>query len=68
MSEIKGQLLGVILVLIIFAAVSTTMGLVFSQSVNKVSEKYSGVTSSAETQLTPGPSAAGGAAFPGLSY
>lgn len=43
MSEIKGQLLGIILVLMVFAAVSATMVAVFSNLAGQVSSQVSDV-------------------------
>lgn len=37
MSEIKGQILGIVLVLMVFAAVATTLTGIFSGLTNKVS-------------------------------
>ncbi len=39
MSEIKGQLLGIILVLIVFGAISVTMVKVFKDTASSVSDK-----------------------------
>ena len=58
MSEIKGQLLGVILVLIIFGAVATTMGIVFTNSLNKVNSKYNETGQTSEGQFSSGAAAA----------
>ena len=43
MSEIKGQLLGIILTLMVFAAVSVTIAAVYRSSANKVSEKANNI-------------------------
>ena len=51
MSEIKGQLLGVILVLIIFGAVATTMGVVFKNSLSTVSTKYNDTIDTTEDSM-----------------
>ena len=39
MSEIKGQLLGILLVLVVFGAVSATLAGVFTKTANQISEK-----------------------------
>ena len=39
MSEIKGQLLGIVLVLIVFASVSLAVSGIFTNTVEKVTEK-----------------------------
>lgn len=39
MSEIKGQLLGIVLVLIVFASVSLAVSGIFANTVDKVTEK-----------------------------
>ena len=39
MSEIKGQLLGILLVLIVFGAVSVSMATVFSSTAAQIAEK-----------------------------
>lgn len=52
MSEIKGQILGVILVLMIFAVVATTMTGVFSSLSHTVTEKVNDMESAMPTSLT----------------
>lgn len=52
MSEIKGQLLGIILTLMVFAAVSVTIAAVYRTSANKVSEKANNIENGAQTELT----------------
>lgn len=61
MSEIKGQLLGIILVLVIFGAVATTMGMVFTNSLNKVNSKYNETVQIAESQVSTSAGAAAAA-------
>ena len=51
MSEIKGQLLGIIMVLIIFGAVSVTVATIFKDSRDKITEKSNDMTSGVETTL-----------------
>ena len=45
MSEIKGQILGVILVLMVFGAIATSMVGVFNNLENAVQEKTNDITS-----------------------
>lgn len=45
MSEIKGQLLGIVLVLMVFAAISASMVAVFSNLATKVENEVSEITS-----------------------
>jgi len=45
MSEIKGQLLGMILVLLLFGAVATAMWAIFDKSTKSISEKVDNETS-----------------------
>ena len=45
MSEIKGQILGIVLVLMIFAAIATTMTGIFTGLTNKVSGEVAEITS-----------------------
>lgn len=45
MSEIKGQLLGILLVLMVFAAVSGTMVTVFTNLGNSVASEVTEITS-----------------------
>lgn len=47
MSEIKGQLLGIILVLSIFATVSVAIGTAFSKMTTTVGNKVDSITSAA---------------------
>ena len=49
MSEIKGQLLGVILVLMIFAIVSGAMIAIFNNLSNKVSETVNEIVSTSSS-------------------
>ena len=53
MSEIKGQLLGIILTLMVFAAVSVTIAAVYRSSADKVTEKANNIENGAQTELTP---------------
>ena len=52
MSEIKGQLLGIILTLMVFAAVSVTVALVYKQSAAKVTERSVNIDDAIDTALT----------------
>ena len=65
MSEIKGQLLGIILTLMVFGAVSVTVAHVYADSAAKVTDYGSSIEQPAADE-------AGytipSAAFPGLSY
>jgi len=45
MSEIKGQLLGMILVLLLFAAVATAMIAIFSNSTAAINERMDSIIS-----------------------
>lgn len=58
MSEIKGQLLGIILVLIVFGAISVGMVSVFKSTASNVADRASEVTVAAELEAqkteTPG--------------
>ena len=45
MSEIKGQILGIVLVLMVFAAIATTLTGVFTGLTNKVSGEVAEITS-----------------------
>ena len=49
MSEIKGQLLGIILVLIVFGAISVTMATVFKKTAQNISTKADDPSADAET-------------------
>ena len=51
MSEIKGQLLGIILTLMVFAAVSVTIAAVYKSTAGKVTEKADNIENGAQTQL-----------------
>lgn len=53
MSEIKGQLLGIILTLMVFAAVSVTIAAVYRSSADKVTEKANNIENGAQAELTP---------------
>ena len=50
MSEIKGQLLGIILVLIVFGAISVGMVSVFKSTASNVADRASEVTVAAELE------------------
>lgn len=67
MSEIKGQLLGIILTLMVFGAVSGIVAHVYSQTAAKVTDYGTHIEEPAadEVGFDTNPS---GAAFPGLSY
>ena len=45
MSEIKGQLLGMVLVLVLFSAVAATMYGIFTKSTNTISQRVDQETS-----------------------
>jgi len=65
MSEIKGQLLGIILTLMVFGAVSVTIAHVYADSAAKVTNYSKDVEEHAADEVgfeVPN------AAFPGLSY
>lgn len=49
MSEIKGQILGIILVLMVFGAVATTMVSVFNGLTTSVQEKVNSIEDSLDT-------------------
>lgn len=51
MSEIKGQLLGIILTLMVFAAVSVTIAAVYKSTADKVTEKANNIENGAQTEL-----------------
>ena len=51
MSEIKGQLLGIILTLMVFAAVSVTIAAVYKTTAGKVTQKASNIENGAQTEL-----------------
>lgn len=52
MSEIKGQLLGIILTLMVFAAVSVTVAAVYKQSASKVTQRSENIEDAIDTELT----------------
>ena len=52
MSEIKGQLLGIILVLVVFGAISVTMATVFKSTASSISSKAEDPGANAETVLS----------------
>lgn len=52
MSEIKGQLLGIILTLMVFAAVSVTVAAVYKQSAGKVTQRSENIEDAIDTELT----------------
>ena len=52
MSEIKGQLLGIVLVLMVFAAVSTIMVTTFQNVSKKVSSEVSEIMENADVNVT----------------
>ena len=51
MSEIKGQLLGIILVLIVFGAISVTMATVFKSTAGQVAERSTNLGDAAEDKF-----------------
>ncbi len=51
MSEIKGQLLGIILVLVVFGAISVTMATVFKKTGAEIAEKADDPAADAETVI-----------------
>ena len=51
MSEIKGQLLGIILTLMVFAAVSVTIAAVYKSTAGKVTQKANNIENGAQTEL-----------------
>ena len=51
MSEIKGQLLGIILVLVVFGAISVTMATVFKKTGQQVAQKAENPGAAAETAI-----------------
>ena len=51
MSEIKGQLLGIILTLMVFAAVSVTIAAVYKTTAGKVTQKANNIENGAQTEL-----------------
>lgn len=51
MSEIKGQLLGIVLVLMVFGAVSATVAGIFATTRDTISMKANNITKDAETAL-----------------
>ncbi len=52
MSELKGQLLGIIMVLIIFGAVGGVLGALFGESANKIIDKSENLTQPFEDAVT----------------
>ncbi len=46
MSEFKGQLLGMVLVIVVFAAISVAMKTMFTNEVNAVSSQFNSVIGS----------------------
>lgn len=52
MSEIKGQILGIVLVLVIFGAVSAAIATVFNTTTSAVTEKSKTIVSDTEGLLT----------------
>ena len=52
MSEIKGQLLGIILTLMVFAAVSVTIAAVYKTTAGKVTSKASNIENGVQTELS----------------
>lgn len=52
MSEIKGQLLGIILVLMVFGAVSVGLATVFKKTTDTVVEKANTITDGIDTALS----------------
>ena len=51
MSEIKGQLLGIILVLIVFGAISVSMAAVFRNTAKQVTDRSNGLGEAVETEM-----------------
>lgn len=51
MSEIKGQLLGIVLVLVIFGAISVTLATVFKSTASSISRKADDPAANAESVL-----------------
>ena len=51
MSEIKGQLLGIILVLVVFGAISVTMATVFKKTGADIAERAEDPAADAETVI-----------------
>lgn len=74
MSEIKGQLLGIILTLMVFGGVSATVAHVYADSAAKVTDYAENIEAPAADEVAydiPNSSGAinlGTAGFPGLSY
>ncbi len=73
MSEIKGQLLGIILTLMVFAAVSVTIATVYNQTASKVTEHAQNVEQGASQELESGNTGAaiaapGSVAYPAIHY
>ena len=59
MSEIKGQLLGIILVLVVFGAISVTMATVFKKTGAQIAEKADDPAADAETVINAAPAPSG---------
>lgn len=59
MSEIKGQLLGILLVLVIFGSVSVALAGVFKTMSDKITEKAGSPETAAEEEFPPVSSNAG---------
>ena len=73
MSEIKGQLLGIILTLMVFGGVSATVAHVYATTAGKVSDYAENVDEAAADEVafdipSSGAINLGTAEFPGLSY
>ena len=69
MSEIKGQLLGIILTLMVFGGVSATIAHVYAQSASKVTDYAQDVEEPAADEVAFNiPNSNGAVVFPGLSY
>lgn len=52
MSEIKGQLLGIILVLVVFGAISVAMASVYKATGEQIVEKATNPAGAAETEIS----------------
>lgn len=52
MSEIKGQLLGIILTVMVFAAISVTIAALYKGTANQVTERSENVADAVDTVLT----------------
>ena len=53
MSEIKGQLLAIILVLVIFGGISVAVARIFNQTADQVAEKAEDLGKDAKQEITP---------------